>query len=225
MKAIKQIIKRFLLRKKNIFLDRYSNINYNVKHQSGKRSRIVNSTVNITNMGEGCYVENACIYGDVEVGRFVNITGPGIIIHAEINKIAIGSFSSIAPNVSIIEFNHDMSRPTTSSIQSVIFGKTPRNDFISKGSIIIEEDVWVGSNVAILSGVKIGRGAIIAAGSVVNKDVEAYSVYGGVPARKLKMRFSEEEIYRIEELHWWNWDEETIRKNEKFFEGDIRFVK
>jgi len=59
--------------------------------------------------------------------------------------------------------------------------------------VIVEDDVWIGYGSIILSGVKIGRGSIIAAGSIVTKDVEAYSIYGGVPAKKLKDRFDNKE--------------------------------
>lgn len=214
---MKQFIKRKLLARKGIFLDRYSQINYGCEFTGGKNCRIVNSTVHLNRMGEGCFIENACIYGDVEIGRFVNITGPGTIVHAEVEKIRIGSFSSIAPNVSIIEFNHDMTRPTTSSVQSGVFGKTPKEDFISKGPIIIEEDVWIGANVAVLSGVTIGRGAVVAAGAVVNKDVPRYAVVGGTPAKVLKIRFEQKTIDRLEEDRWWEWDMDKLKKNKDYF--------
>ena len=66
--------------------------------------------------------------------------------------------------------------------------------------VVIESDVWVGTNVTILNGVRIGRGAIVAAGAVVIKDVPAYAIVGGVPAKVLKYRFTEEEIVCHEEL-------------------------
>lgn len=72
--------------------------------------------------------------------------------------------------------------------------------------VIIEEDVWCGANVTILKGVKIGRGAIIAAGSVVTKDVLPYSIYGGVPARFIKKRFTDDEI-REHEQHLYSLEE------------------
>ncbi len=217
---MKQFIKRKLLAKKGIILDRRSQINFGCEFTGGKNCRIVNSTVHLNHMGEGSFIENAYIYGDVEIGRFVNITGPGTIVHAEVEKICIGSFSSVAPNVSIIEFNHDMSRPTTSSIQSGIFEKMPREDFISKGPIIIEEDVWIGANVVVLSGVTIGRGAVVAAGSVVNKDVPRYAVVGGTPAKVLKMRFNQERIDRFEEDKWWEWDMKKLKNNVDYFRPD-----
>ena len=83
--------------------------------------------------------------------------------------------------------------------------------------VMIEEDVWIGSNVVILSGVRIGRGAVIAAGAVVTKNVEPYSVVGGIPAKKIKMRFSDNSIKKLEISKWWTWNIEQIRKNKAFF--------
>lgn len=218
---IKEIMKRILFYKRGIVIDNNSSLNYNVDYCGYKNSRIVNSVVHLNKMGEGCFIENSYIYGDVELGRFVSVTGPGTIIHSEINKISIGSFSSIAPNVAVVEFNHEMKKATTYAISANIFGKEYREDFISKGSVIIEEDVWVGANVVILTGVKIGRGAVVAAGSVVNKDVPRYAVVAGSPAKVIKMRFDEETIKRLEKDKWWEWDMKTLLSRKKYF--DERF--
>lgn len=217
---LKEFIKRQLLARKGIQVDRQSIINYKCEFTGGMDCSIINSKAHISRMGEGCFIENAYIYGDVELGRYVSITGPGTIIHAEVEKISIGSFSSIAPNVSIIEFNHNMSRVTTLSVQSRIFGKPPKEDFISKGPIIIEEDVWIGANVVILSGVSIGRGAVIAAGAVVNHNIPRYAVAGGIPAKIIKMRFNQGVIEKLEDEEWWNWDTVTIRNKQEFFWGE-----
>lgn len=74
--------------------------------------------------------------------------------------------------------------------------KIPAND----QDVVIEEDVWCGANVTILKGVTIGRGAIIAAGSVVTKDIPRYAIVGGVPAKVIKYKFTEEEIIQHEKL-------------------------
>ena len=82
----------------------------------------------------------------------------------------------------------------------------------SNGEIIIGNDVWIGSNVTIMSGIQIGDGAVIAANSMVVKDIAAYEIWGGNPAKKLKMRFSDEIIKSLLKLKWWEWKVEVIKK-------------
>jgi len=110
---------------------------------------------------------------------------------------------------------------TTYNINSNIIGEKVDNEKISKGPIIIEDDVWIGSNSVILSGVKIGRGSIIGAGSIVTKDVESYSIVGGNPAKFLRKRFDQKTIDKLEESKWWLWDKEKIIRNKKFFKHEI----
>lgn len=84
-------------------------------------------------------------------------------------------------------------------------------------SIHIGNDVWIGADVKILEGVKIGDGAIIAAGAVVTKDVEPYSIVGGVPAKKIRDRFTTKQIEFLLKLKWWNKDLEWIKKHANLF--------
>ena len=81
----------------------------------------------------------------------------------------------------------------------------------------IGNDVWIGANVIILPGVKIGDGAILAAGAVVTKDVEPYAIVGGVPAKIIKYRFSKERIKSFLRIKWWEWSIEKIEENIEFF--------
>ena len=83
-------------------------------------------------------------------------------------------------------------------------------DHYSKGNIEIGNDVWIGSDAKFLSGVKVGDGAVIAANSVVVKDVEPYAIYGGNPARLIRYRFSNEEIAKLMEMKWWDWNIDKI---------------
>jgi serine acetyltransferase len=82
-----------------------------------------------------------------------------------------------------------------------------------KGDIIIENDVWIGATTTIMSGVKISNGAVVAAGSIVTKDVPPYAIVAGNPAKVVKYRFTEEQIKKLLLISWWDWDEQKIKDN------------
>jgi len=83
----------------------------------------------------------------------------------------------------------------------------------SKGDVVIGNDVWIGYGAIILSGVRIGDGAVVAAGAVVTTDIEPYTIVIGNPARPTRKRFDEETIRRLLEIKWWAWPAEKIRNN------------
>lgn len=114
------------------------------------------------------------------------------LMHNENYKIEIGAYCSIAPGVMfLISSEHGLNRISTFPYK-VILMKNAKSEAVSKGDIVVEDDVWIGYGATIMSGVHIGQGAVIAAGSVVTKDVEPYAIVGGVPACTIKYRFSEE---------------------------------
>ncbi|MBS1917789.1 MAG: acyltransferase [Bacteroidetes bacterium] len=115
--------------------------------------------------------------GSITVGDCCSIN-PYTIIYGHGKGVSIGSHVLIAGHCIIIPANHEFNRRD----------KYIREQGISSRGIIIEDDVWIAGGCQILDGVTIGRGAIIASGSVVNKSVPPYAVYGGVPAKLLKMR-------------------------------------
>ena len=78
---------------------------------------------------------------------------------------------------------------------------------------MIGNDVWIGYEAVVMSGVKIGDGAIIGTRAVVTKDVPPYTIVGGIPARPIRKRFDDAVIERLEALRWWDWDEEKIRRS------------
>jgi serine acetyltransferase len=82
-----------------------------------------------------------------------------------------------------------------------------------KGDIVIENDVWIGAKATIMSGIKISNGSIVAAGSVVTKDVPPYAIVAGNPAKIVKYRFSEDQIKKLLCISWWDWDVQKIRDN------------
>ena len=83
----------------------------------------------------------------------------------------------------------------------------------NKGDIIIDNDVWIGYEAVIMAGVHIGDGVVIAALAVVTKDVPPYTIVGGTSARKIRMRFEEETIAKLQQIQWWNWPVEKIRQS------------
>jgi maltose O-acetyltransferase len=132
-------------------------------------------------------------YQNIEVGNDVYI-GPNAILSASASFLYIGDKVMIGPNVTVMGGDHNASQIGKYMID--IKEKLPEND----QPVYIETDVWVGACATILKGVRIGRGAIVAAGALVVKDVPPYSIVGGVPARVLKMRFSESEIAEHESI-------------------------
>lgn len=142
----------------------------------------------------------------------------------------IGAFCSIAPNVTVTGQQHSLSTVTTSPIVYTAdrgfidsdrpdFGGPGRNDRVEIGN-----DVWIGQNVTILPSVRIADGAVIGAGAVVTRDVPAYAIAAGVPARVIRTRFSEAEIAALARIRWWEWDDARIRAEIETFTDAARFI-
>ena len=134
-------------------------------------------------------------------------------------KLYVGSFNSIAANVeAYIGGNHRADWISTypfGHINTSIFDSQLAPNMeghpTTKGDIHIENDVWIGESAILMSGIRIGNGAIVGAKSVVTKDVDPYSVVAGNPARQVKKRFSEELIGELQKLRWWELDDEEIK--------------
>jgi virginiamycin A acetyltransferase len=222
----KALVKSKMLRwRKNIDVDVFSEINFGVITEGGSRkypSRVVRSRCDIYSIREGCHISDSVLQGNISLGRFVSIMGPGVVIKCLGDKMSIGSFSSIGQNVCIYDFNHNFSRPSSMLYNYIIHGGDHRADLSKLRTVEIQEDVWIGSNSVILSGVTIGRGAIIGAGSVVTKSIPPYSVACGNPAKIISARFADEVINRLERAKWWEFDIKKIIEEREFFLSDLR---
>ena len=155
-----------------------------------------------------------------------------VLYHYPINRdrLIMGKFCSIACGAKFLFTSANHTQKSLSTYPFPIFfdeWDLDVEDITSawdrKGDIIIGSDVWIGYEAVIMSGVTIGDGAIIGARSVVTKDIPPYTIVGGVPARQIRRRFSEETIAALLELKWWNWPREKIaRKIEAIKNGDMK---
>lgn len=142
--------------------------------------------------------------------------GPKVWIYeGSERKAVIGAYCSIAPDVEIITGGiHPTDWVSTYPfrIQWKMDGALQDGMPASHGDVVVGNDVWIGSGAMILSGVTIGHGSVVAARSVVTKDVPPYAIVGGCPAKVLKYRFSPEAIAKLLAIQWWNWPEEEVRE-------------
>ncbi len=185
-------------------------------------------------IGKHCIINKCCILGDgVTVGDYSYLNSSKYWITLE-PLVSIGKYCSIAPGVHIGAGNHNPYYVTTHPIlfNRQYLEKLPIDESQMKANGLIDtdkqtligNDVWIGFGAIVKRGVKIGNGAIIAAGSVVVKDVPDYAIVGGNPAKIIKYRTSEENIklFQTKEASmWWNWDDSTMReKYETLYDFD-----
>ena len=181
---------------------------------------------NITNSKFGKYniIFNNVLMDNCLVGDHSYIQKKSTVFNAE-----IGKFCSIASNVSIGPGMHKTDGISTHPV--FFLNNTPLvkkysdiDLFETSRRTIIGHDVWIGEKALIMDGVEIGTGAIIAAGSVVTKNVEPYAIVGGVPAKLLKYRFKENEIVFLLNSEWWNRSEEWLQHNYQAFKNIDSFL-
>lgn len=146
-------------------------------------------------------------------------------IFMEHARIEVGAFCSIAPEVRILAGSeHITSRATTFPLNALLFepGGGNSKDAIDSGVTRIGNDVWLGLRAIVLSGVQVGDGAVVGAGSVVTKAVDPYSVVAGNPARVIRYRFEEDVRRRLLALRWWEWEEDRLLELRPWLMSDVR---
>lgn len=179
------------------------------------------SRVNLNSRFEGMNK----VYSNSHFSGFMGF-GSYLASNSSLNA-SVGRFTSIGHNVHILKGQHSYTYPYVST-SPVFYSLRKQNGgtFTDKQRIVevkrvegtsfcieIGNDCWVGDNVSIVSGCKIGDGAVLLAGAVVTKDVEPYSIVGGVPARVIRHRYNKDDIDYLRKLKWWDKSEDWIRNN------------
>lgn len=149
-------------------------------------------------------------YGELNVVSFANNS-----------KLIIGNYVSIAEKVTfLLDVEHRYKCISTFPFRVKTLCNSISEAF-SKGDIVVDDDVWIGYNSLILSGIHIGQGAVIAAGSVVTKDIAPYSIVAGNPAKLIRKRFSDEIIHNLEQINFYRLKPNIVKHYEDEFYKEI----
>ena len=184
-----------------------------------------------TNDFQTVYLKNVITNPNIIVGDYtmyndfvsdpVQFEKNNVLYHYPVNhdRLIIGKFCSIASGVRFLLTSANHTSKSLSTYPFPIFfeewdldKKQVASAWDNKGDIVIGNDVWIGYEAVVLSGVHIGDGAIIGSRAVVTKDVAPYSVVGGIPAKEVKRRFDEETIEKLQKIQWWNWPFDKIQR-------------
>jgi acetyltransferase-like isoleucine patch superfamily enzyme len=188
--------------------------------------KILSTHINNVSIGEYVAILHEVHLEQVSLGNFSYVSS-----NSRLFNVATGNFCSIGRQVQIGLWLHPSkvfvsTYPAFYSNSNIGCPLNFREDKIFDDSVPktdVGNDVWIGSNAIIPGGIRIGTGAIVAAGSVVVKDVPPYAIVGGNPAKVIRFRFPEDQIEILLASEWWNWPIEKIRQNVAYFSDIEKF--
>jgi virginiamycin A acetyltransferase len=168
-------------------------------------------------LGKDAYVHRgSSIAPNTVIAKRTRINGACVL---KGSQIRIGRYCALGDGVRIISSNHATNRANLQGDLQRRLGCKALAEF--RKPIEIGHNVWIGDAAIVLPNVTISDGAVVAAGAVVTRDVPAYAIVAGVPARIIKYRFSDRVITLLEATQWWHWDEDQMRSNRELFEADL----
>jgi len=186
-----------------------------------------------------CNLREVVTKPNIEVGEYtyyhdfddpLQFQDKNVLYHYPVNndRLVIGKFCSIAHGAKFLFNGGNHKRTACVNYPFAIFGEQWKHELSiadswdNKGDIVVGNDVWIGFEALIMAGVTIGDGAIVAAHAVVTKDdVSAYGVVAGAPAKLIRKRFPDKDIELLEEIQWWDWPEERIKRDLGLLMGDV----
>ncbi|MBK0380670.1 hypothetical protein I5M19_15205 [Mucilaginibacter sp. SD-g] len=212
---LKRCYYRWINRSKQVKIG--GNVIFNI-HNTFEGQNVIgdNAVIGTSYIGYGTYIANGAVIKNTITGRFCSI---GSNVQTGLGVHPSNTFVSTHP-----AFFSTKKQAGFTFTEKTLF---PDHIFVDEDKeciVKIGNDVWIGNNVLIMDGITIGDGAIIAAGAVVTKNIPPYTIAGGIPAKILKQRFTEQQIEKLLAIKWWNWDVGKIKNKSQLFNDIQSFI-